>query len=119
VNEILFPLLVSAILAGMAGWLGVMSVRNGDRSRWTVVWMLLGFVAQCVVLAERGEVRGQCPLGDAGEILVFLAWSLTLFYLVIGSTYRLSLLGVFTSSGYFWSNVYGFESISERAFYAW
>lgn len=59
--------------------------------------MLLSFVGQCVVLGERGELRGQCPLGDAGEILVFLAWSMTLFYLVIGSTYRLSLLGVFTA----------------------
>jgi ABC-type uncharacterized transport system permease subunit len=32
-----------------------------------------------------------------GEILAFLAWSLTLFYLVVGPTYRLSLLGVFTA----------------------
>nr|WP_246417977.1 cytochrome c biogenesis protein CcsA [Haloferula luteola] len=32
-----------------------------------------------------------------GEILVFLAWSLTVFYLLVGTTYRLSLLGVFST----------------------
>jgi ABC-type uncharacterized transport system permease subunit len=42
-------------------------------------------------------MRGACPLNDAGEIMVFLAWSLTLFYLWIGPVYRISLLGVFTA----------------------
>jgi ABC-type uncharacterized transport system permease subunit len=32
-----------------------------------------------------------------GEILVFLAWSLTMFYLAVGPTYRISLLGVFSA----------------------
>ncbi|MFC5049883.1 cytochrome c biogenesis protein CcsA [Rubritalea spongiae] len=90
-------LLIAAILAGMAGYLGMRSVQHGRRSSWTVVWMLLSFVAQCAVLGVRGELRGQCPLGDIGEILVFLAWSMTIFYLLIGSTYRLSLLGVFSA----------------------
>ena len=90
-------LIVAALLAGMAGYLGMRAVQHGQRSRWTVVWMLLSFVAQCGVLSVRGELRGQCPLGDVGEILVFLAWSMTIFYLLIGSTYRLSLLGVFSA----------------------
>ncbi|SHJ21404.1 Cytochrome C assembly protein [Rubritalea squalenifaciens DSM 18772] len=81
----------------MAGYLGMVSVHHNKRSRWTVVWMFFSFLSQCMVLAGRGELRGQCPLGDFGEILVFLAWSMTMFYLVIGSTYRLSLLGVFSA----------------------
>jgi ABC-type uncharacterized transport system permease subunit len=36
-------------------------------------------------------------LNDTGEILVFLAWSLSLFYLLVGPAYRISLLGVFTA----------------------
>ena len=59
--------------------------------------MIGAFVCQFVVLGIRGELRGKCPLDDFGEICLFLAWSLTLFYLVTGSTYRLSLLGVFTA----------------------
>ena len=81
----------------MAGYLGMRAVHHGHRSRWTVAWMLFSFAAQCGVLGIRGDLRGQCPLGDIGEILVFLAWSITIFYLLIGSTYRLSLLGVFSA----------------------
>ena len=81
----------------MAGYLGMRAVQHGHKSRWTVAWMLFSFVAQCGVLSIRGELRGQCPLGDVGEILVFLAWSMTIFYMLIGSTYRLSLLGVFSA----------------------
>ncbi|MFC4993810.1 cytochrome c biogenesis protein CcsA [Rubritalea tangerina] len=90
-------LILAAVLAGLAGYLGMRAVQHGHRSRWTVAWMLFSFVAQCAVLGIRGELRGQCPLGDFGEILVFLAWSMTLFYLIIGSTYRISLLGVFSA----------------------
>jgi len=97
VNHSIIYLLIAALLAGMAGYLGMRAVQHGHRSRWTVAWMLFSFVSQCAVLGIRGELRGQCPLGDIGEILVFLAWSMTLFYLLIGSTYRLSILAVFTA----------------------
>lgn len=42
-------------------------------------------------------MRGKCPLGDWGEILMFIAWSLTMFYMLIGPTYRISLLGLFST----------------------
>ena len=45
----------------------------------------------------RGEMRGSCPLGDMGELLVFTAWSISMCYMVVGSVFRLSLLGVFTA----------------------
>jgi ABC-type uncharacterized transport system permease subunit len=59
--------------------------------------MALAFVLQTGFLTLRGEARGACPLADNGEILAYLAWSLTLFYLLIGPAYRISLLGVFTA----------------------
>ncbi|MEO1856532.1 MAG: cytochrome c biogenesis protein CcsA [Rubritalea sp.] len=90
-------LLIAALLSGMAGYSGMRALQHGHRSRWTVAWMLFSFIAQCAALGIRGELRGQCPLSDLGEILVFLAWSMTIFYLLIGSTYRLSLLGVFSA----------------------
>lgn len=73
------------------------TVHRGTRSRWTVIWMIAAFLAQLGFLYIRGEARGACPLVGLGEILAFLAWSLTLFYLAVGPTYRLSLLGVFTA----------------------
>ncbi len=90
-------LVAATALVVLGGALGVRSVRAGTRSRGTVVCMLLAFVCQLGVLGIRGELRGKCPLGDYGEILAFLAWSLVLFYLVVGPAYRISLLGLFTA----------------------
>jgi len=90
-------LILAAMLAAVAAVQGAEYVRRGVRSRWTFTWMLFSFIAQMVVLIERSQLRGSCPLGDTGEILIFAAWSLTLFYMVVGSMYRLSLLGVFTA----------------------
>lgn len=59
--------------------------------------MLASFVCQFVVLGIRGEMRGSCPLGDTGEMLIFSAWAVTMCYLAVGSVFRLSLLGVFTA----------------------
>jgi ABC-type uncharacterized transport system permease subunit len=59
--------------------------------------MALAFALQTGFLMHRGEARAACPLADRGEILAYLAWSLTLFYLLIGPAYRISLLGVFTA----------------------
>lgn len=91
-------LIVAAFLAGLAGFFGVRSVLgDGKHTRWTSVLMLGSFCFQLLWLGMRGELRGSCPLMDAGEILVFLAWSLTLFYLMVGAAYRVMLLGMFSA----------------------
>ena len=74
-----------------------MAMREDRLGRSAYWWMLLVFGAQLMALRWRGELRGQCPLGDLGELCLFMAWSLTLFYLVTGTTYRVSLLGFFTA----------------------
>lgn len=90
-------LLASTLFALIAAVQGMITVHRGQRSRWTVGWMVLVICLQSAFLALRGQQRQACPLADFGEILAFLAWSLTLFYLLIGPTYRISLLGVFTA----------------------
>ena len=90
-------LIVATLLAAIGGVTGMMSLRQNHRSRWTFLWMATAFAAQLGFLWLRGEARAACPLIGTGEILVFLAWSLTLFYLVVGPTYRISLLGVFSA----------------------
>lgn len=57
----------------------------------------VGFALQTVWLSQRGQVVGRCPLTSLFDVLVFLAWSVSLLYLVTGATYRLSLLGALTS----------------------
>ncbi|MDP0492463.1 MAG: cytochrome c biogenesis protein CcsA [Verrucomicrobiota bacterium JB023] len=89
---------LATALVALAGWLGVRSVSHeAGRSKWTSPLMGIACVVQLMALSLRGEMRQACPLGDLGEDLLFLAWSLTLFYLLVGRVYRLSLLGIFTS----------------------
>jgi ABC-type uncharacterized transport system permease subunit len=90
-------LIIATLLAAIGGVTGMVSLRHFHRSRWTLPWMAAAFLAQIGFLWLRGQAREACPLVGTGEILVFLAWSLTLFYLAVGPTYRLSLLGVFSA----------------------
>lgn len=90
-------LVAATLLAAVGATWGMISVHRGHRSRLTVVWMVAVFLCQLGFLITRGEMRSACPLLDRGEILAFLAWSLTLFYLLVGPAYRISLLGVFTA----------------------
>jgi HemX protein len=57
----------------------------------------LGFIFQTAFLSVRGHALGRCPLTNLFEVFVFLAWSLSLFYMLVGPTYRLSLMGAFTA----------------------
>lgn len=90
-------LIIATLLAAVGGAWGMISVHRGTRSRWTASWMIGAFIFQISFLWLRGELRGACPLRDLGEILAFLASSLTFFYLLVGPAYRISLLGVFTA----------------------
>jgi ABC-type uncharacterized transport system permease subunit len=56
-----------------------------------------GFLFQTAFLSVRGHALGRCPLTNLFEVFVFLAWSVALIYLLVGPTYRLSLMGAFTA----------------------
>ena len=57
----------------------------------------LGFIFQTAFLFMRGNSLGRCPLTNLFEVFVFLAWSIALIYMLVGPTYRLSLMGAFTA----------------------
>ena len=57
----------------------------------------LGFVFQTAFLSMRGHALGRCPLTNLFEVFIFLAWSVSLIYLLVGPAYRLSLMGAFTA----------------------
>jgi ABC-type uncharacterized transport system permease subunit len=56
-----------------------------------------GWLTQTLGLYLRGMEVGGCPLGNTFEIFQFTAWSAITLYLVIGATFRLSMLGYFTA----------------------
>ena len=56
-----------------------------------------GFLFQTAFLSVRGHALGRCPLTNLFEVFIFLAWSVALIYMLVGPTYRLSLMGAFTA----------------------
>lgn len=90
-------LLISTLLAFIGAIWGGFAVHRGIATRGTLACMVLAFVFQIWFMKSRGGLRGACPLRDTGEILVFLAWALMIFYLLVGRSYRLSILGLFTA----------------------
>src|SRR5207237_8313758 len=67
------------------------------RSPFVFLTIALGFVLQTAFLSVRGHALGGCPITTLFEVPVFLAWSIAPIYLLLGTTYRLSLTGAFTA----------------------
>jgi ABC-type uncharacterized transport system permease subunit len=84
----------------LAGFLrGARSVFRGARpaSGAMHAFVAVGYAVQYFGLYLRGRAEGDCPLGNIFEILQFIAWSAITLYLVVGVTFRSSLLGYFTA----------------------
>ncbi len=93
-----FLLVISSLcfLAGLAMTLVSLRAGRNHPRLWNRGAMAAGFLFQTLFLIERGRATGHCPLTNLFEVLIFLSWSITLFYFLIGHAYRLSLLGGFT-----------------------
>ncbi|HST29723.1 MAG TPA: cytochrome c biogenesis protein CcsA [Chthoniobacterales bacterium] len=65
--------------------------------RFNFIAVGLGFIFQTAFLYMRGHSVGRCPITNLFEVIIFVAWSVALFYMVVGPAYRLSLMGAFTA----------------------
>lgn len=73
--------------------------RSRSRARGLLLGIVgLGLAAQTVGLQQRGLAAHGCPLGNTLEVIQFIVWSLTVLYLLVGTTFQVSLLGYFTSA---------------------
>lgn len=84
----------------LAGFLrGTAAILRGERPSGGMMYGIIGlaYVLQFLGLYLRGRTDGGCPLGNAFEILQFVAWSAITLYLVVGVTFRSSLLGFLTA----------------------
>jgi HemX protein len=79
--------------------LGTWSLLRGGKPLNVATYFLIvaGYAMQLTGLYLRGLAVGGCPLGNTFELFQFTAWSAISLYLVIGVTFRNSLLGYFTS----------------------
>jgi ABC-type uncharacterized transport system permease subunit len=65
--------------------------------RFNVAAMAGGAALQGWYLTLLGSTLHACPIRTLPQVFVFLGWSMALFYLAIGPSYRLSLMGAFTA----------------------
>lgn len=65
--------------------------------RFNFFAIAFGFIFQTAFLFIRGHELHRCPLTNLFEVLIFLAWSVALIYMLVGPAYRLSLMGAFTA----------------------
>jgi HemX protein len=84
-------------LLGFAYTMFVLGSGRYQPSRFNFAAMAGGFAFQTGFLVLRGHALNACPLTNLFEVLIFLSWSMVLLYFVVGTAYRLSLLGAFTS----------------------
>jgi len=99
-------------LLGTNGWLwiaaalylaaflssAVAMARAHVRSRSLMLGLVVsGLVAQTIGLYLRGLEAGGCPVRNEFEIVQFVVWSFTVLYVIVGPTFRVSMLGFFTS----------------------
>jgi len=84
-------------LAGFARTMWAVGAHRYHRSAANLLLNAGGFIFLTLFLHLRGQALGKCPLTNLGEVLIFLSWATVLTYLVVGSTYRLSLIGAFTA----------------------
>ncbi len=84
----------------LAGFLlGTWSLLRGGRPLNVAMYglILAAYAMQLTGLYLRGMTVGGCPLGNTFELFQFTAWSAISIYLVIGVSFRTSLLGYFTA----------------------
>jgi HemX protein len=92
-------LIISTIcfFAAVVHTVGELRAKVFRRVRFNFFAIGLGFLFQTAFLWIRGQQLGRCPITNLFEVFVFLAWSVALVYLLVGPTYRLSLMGAFTA----------------------
>ena len=86
-------------LAGfIMGALTLMQRKTSGGPRVILRTLLVGgFFFQTTGLYLRGLTVGGCPLGNTFELFQFVAWSAMVLFFVVGTTFRVSLLGLFTA----------------------
>ncbi len=96
-NDRLWFLIAALIVAASTLW-SFLSKRNNPLTRRGVQFLLaLALLSLSLFLLERGEAIRRCPLTNGFEATAFLTWGVLLTYFLIGSSYRLSILGAFTA----------------------
>ncbi len=94
-------ILLATIVFASASAIGAYSTLKLRRSAArpsTLLLVSVGWILQTIGLYARGLEYGGCPLSNRFELVQFLVWSAIALYIFVGPAFRLSLLGMFTST---------------------
>jgi ABC-type uncharacterized transport system permease subunit len=99
ISERLLFFVLSTFLYSVAFLMGILPLlQNRTYPRFVIrVFIFVGFLFQSLGMYLRGIEHQSCPIGNAFEVVQFMVWSLILLYALVGPSFRLSLLGFFTS----------------------
>ncbi|MFR0851002.1 hypothetical protein [Akkermansia sp.] len=89
--------LASLVLSLAFTGLGWRLLASGRRFMYAHLWMACLLALQTGALCVKAYQTGMCPIRGASEVIFFLSWTINLFYLLLGRTYRMSVLGIFTA----------------------
>ncbi|HYF33748.1 MAG TPA: cytochrome c biogenesis protein CcsA [Prosthecobacter sp.] len=84
-------------IGGVAPAIKALRTGHFRKKSWQWVPMLIGFALQTASIYLRGEEVHQCPMKSLSDVLVFIAWSVVLLYFLVGPSFHVSLLGIFTA----------------------
>ncbi|MDZ4288791.1 MAG: cytochrome c biogenesis protein CcsA [Prosthecobacter sp.] len=96
-DRILLVLSTLVFIGGVAPAVAALRSGHWRKRSWQWLAMLIGFSLQTASIYLRGNEVGQCPMKSLSDVLVFIAWSIVLLYFLVGPSFHVSLLGIFTA----------------------
>ncbi len=78
----------------------------------TLMLVCFGWILQTIGLYARGLEYGGCPLSNRFELVQFMVWSAIALYIFVGPAFRVSFLGMFTST---FASVFSILSLTVRS----
>jgi ABC-type uncharacterized transport system permease subunit len=96
-NDRLWFLIAAAFSLGSTLWTFLPHRSQSHSRRGAQILLGFAFLSLSFFLFERGESIHRCPLTNGFEATAFLMWGLIFTYFLIGTSYRLSILGAFTA----------------------
>jgi ABC-type uncharacterized transport system permease subunit len=94
----IFLATVVFVVTAALGTYTALKLHRKARRPYTLVLVSFGWILQTIGLYARGLEYGGCPLSNQFELVQFMVWSAIALYIFVGPAFRVSFLGMFTST---------------------
>lgn len=98
-NQIPNPVMPSILILSLVSLLiFAYQLKKTKQPSWFVfISYVILFFGWSSLLIRIGMDQSACPIHGLGQVFIFFGWGLILFYLIAGTSHRLSLLGLITA----------------------